>query len=308
MIRATTNDASTKVTYIVVSYNHRQFLEQSIRSACGQTHPNVDVVVCDDASTDGSGARIEELQQELGFDFRPNSSNQGFQKTLTGALEHAVGDYVGFVAADDVLAPNKVERQLEYMTSERLDAVYGPVRVIDSQGAVISEPDYSRVADWFRTGKYLQHAYVDDTEIVLSQSGLFRREVLAGAGAIRDRFWLDDWPLTLFVLQRFRVGFLNERLCSYRSHTGNIHKDYWRMLPRRLQVVAEMTPPHLRRRAISNLVLSLAQYVTDDGQPLEGMRYLIAGLALGPSARNGVRSIPLLARSLLRRLRGSTRG
>lgn len=97
------------ISVIVTNFNRRDFIARAIRSVHAQTYPRVEVVVADDASTDGSTELIRPL-------LRPHDRlvirqrNGGQNAALNSALEVATGDFVAFCDSDDEMLPTFVER------------------------------------------------------------------------------------------------------------------------------------------------------------------------------------------------------
>src|SRR4051812_23360738 len=96
------------VTVILISYNHKNYLEQAIRSVKDQTYSNVELIAIDDCSTDGSGELIRELQDSYSFIFLQNEKNIGLNNTITKASKVATGEFISILAADDAIISDKL--------------------------------------------------------------------------------------------------------------------------------------------------------------------------------------------------------
>ena len=133
------------VSVLIGAYNAAPWLGEAVGSALDQTHPNVEVVVVDDGSTDETlalarsfeGRRVRVVAQE----------NRGACAARNRALAEARGDYLQFLDADDVLHPEKLERQLRRLAEEPVGTVAtGPW--VRFQGAV-ADADHAQTApDW----------------------------------------------------------------------------------------------------------------------------------------------------------------
>ena len=146
--------SSSLVSVLIAAYNAEPWLSEAIESALGQTHPNVEIVVVDDGSTDGTlgvacqfeGERVRVIHQK----------NQGACAARNRAFQESSGDYVQFLDADDILHPEKLERQLRCLAEEPEGTVaIGPW--VRFRGAVAdadltwSGPDwrdYEPATDW----------------------------------------------------------------------------------------------------------------------------------------------------------------
>ena len=97
------------VSIIIPSYNHAKFVRESIVSALSQTYSPCEVIVIDDASTDGSAELLKAMAHELPIRLIQNPENIGLNATIERGLEAASGSYVSLLASDDILVPEKVE-------------------------------------------------------------------------------------------------------------------------------------------------------------------------------------------------------
>jgi len=108
--------AAPKIAIMMASLNHEKFVEEAIESIYAQNYPNLKVVVCDDASTDGNLERLELLARKHGFVLLRNDVRQGIILTLNRCFEQCSdADYFYALASDDVLQPGMLVRCLDEM-------------------------------------------------------------------------------------------------------------------------------------------------------------------------------------------------
>ena len=102
------------VSVVIPCYNCAAYLASAIESALEQTRPALEIIVVDDGSADES----PEIARSYGSPVRVVSqSNRGVSAARNRAIDLASGDWIGFLDADDVWAPDKLERQLEAVRS-----------------------------------------------------------------------------------------------------------------------------------------------------------------------------------------------
>ncbi len=275
----TTDTQQPLVSIIIASYNHAAYVEEAIRSVLNQTYQSIQLIVIDDASPDDSAQRISALQRERNFLFLQNDRNIGLQCSLAKAIQEVKGDYLSWFSSDDMILKYKIERQVTFLSQQALDGVYASGYLLYPDNRQVPM-DLERVERMFREGTYLKHIQVCDTYGAMFQSGLFRTDALKALSYIRERFWSDDWAMTMKLLAKYRIGFLNEPVFLYRLHDANIHKNYWNSFPGRVQVVSLLTPLELRHTALSNLLASQADYLVVDHQRTLAKRFYLASLAM----------------------------
>ncbi len=97
------------VSILIPAYNHENWIAESIQSALAQTWPNIEIIVVNDGSTDRTA--------EIAKSFVPkikvvSTENRGLSAAVNTAYRHCSGDYIQELDADDLLLPDKIERQL----------------------------------------------------------------------------------------------------------------------------------------------------------------------------------------------------
>jgi hypothetical protein len=111
-----------KVSILIPCYNAEQWIGQAIESALAQNWPNMEVIVVDDGSTDGSCEVIKSFGGKICHEFGPNRGGNPCRNRL---LELSSGEWVQFLDADDYLLPVKVSMQMEM--ASKADVIYGPI-------------------------------------------------------------------------------------------------------------------------------------------------------------------------------------
>lgn len=98
-----------KISVITPMYNALEYLPRYFESMLGQTYKNIEIVIVDDGSTDGSGELCDEYASKDPRIKVYHPGHQGVIKTRAYGAEKATGDYVGFVDADDWAEPDQFE-------------------------------------------------------------------------------------------------------------------------------------------------------------------------------------------------------
>lgn len=124
-----------RVSVVVPVYNAERHILRTLESLAEQTLRNIEIIVVDDASTDGSRTVIENFRQQsqVNIIYLRQPENQGVHNARLLGLQHAKGEWVGFVDADDTLQPKMYEKMLDAGVRENVDIVIcGAYRVTEN--------------------------------------------------------------------------------------------------------------------------------------------------------------------------------
>lgn len=125
---------SPLVSIIIPLYNAQQWIADTITSALNQTWPRKEIIVVDDGSTDDSLTVAQSIDAPELTVF--TQENQGACAARNRAFKHATGDYIQYLDADDLMAPNKIEAQVRRLEREPPRTVaYAPWGVFDENPA-----------------------------------------------------------------------------------------------------------------------------------------------------------------------------
>lgn len=109
-----------KVSVMLVTYNHRKFIRESIESVLIQEYPNMEIVVADDASTDGNQEIIREYADQYPDLFKVilAEKNEGVTANCNRAFFACTGKYIAFFSGDDIMMPGKIKKQVEVLEKD----------------------------------------------------------------------------------------------------------------------------------------------------------------------------------------------
>lgn len=106
------------VSVIIPCYNAELYVEKAVRSVMEQTYTNLEILITDDCSTDGSFAILQSLAAEdPRIKLFRNETNQKIVRTLNSLVERANGKYIARMDADDISLPKRIEKQAAFMES-----------------------------------------------------------------------------------------------------------------------------------------------------------------------------------------------
>lgn len=122
------------VSIITPSYKSERFVAQTIESVLAQTYTNWEMVIVDDVSPDRSNEIIEMYaQKDTRIKLIRLEKNSGPAVARNRAIEEAAGRYIAFLDADDLWLPEKLEKQLAFMSQNNLAFTYSSYYLIDEE-------------------------------------------------------------------------------------------------------------------------------------------------------------------------------
>lgn len=209
------------VSIICLSYNHEDYVVEALNSVINQTYPNIELLIADDCSTDNSVEIIQNwLQHHPKVHFSVNEKNLGNTKTFNQLAKKAKGDYIIDLAADDVLLPNCVEKQVSTFQNSNfsnLGIVYGNLIEIDENGSSLrnyyTEEDHPESGDIYKM-------VIGRTTKICSVSSMVKKSVFEKLGFYDEKLAYEDLDLWIRASREFDFEYINEVL-AYKRETPN---------------------------------------------------------------------------------------
>lgn len=206
----------------MATYNGAKYIREQLDSILAQSHSNIEVVVCDDGSTDETVAIVNEyVRQGYNIRLHQNETNLGFVKNFEKAVSFCTGDYIALADQDDIWLEHKLSTLLELIQKSGAGLVYSNAHLIDEQGNRFDTLQNVMPVNYIRGKACYGSFYLDNC--VTGCTAMFDRKLLANAMPFPD--WIeyhDQW--LAYVATRFETGidFTEEPLIEYRQHADNV--------------------------------------------------------------------------------------
>jgi glycosyltransferase involved in cell wall biosynthesis len=205
------------ISVALATYNGSRFLREQLDSIYAQTWLPVEVVVCDDRSSDDTVSILEEYRQRHGLRYEANEQNLGFVRNFEKAMAICRGEFIALADQDDVWLPEKLERLMAGIGTSSL--IYSDAFLIDDGGREL--PGSLIATSGVLPVNGANFRYFVCNSCVTGCTALFRRDLLNTALPIPECETYHDWWLALAASKRGGVRYLPERLVRYRQHAAN---------------------------------------------------------------------------------------
>lgn len=215
------------VSVIIPSYNHAKFIRQAIYSVVNQTYKNIQLIIIDDGSQDGSPSLIDEVI--AGIDRLPTrlilQENRGAHDAINRGISLAEGEYIAILNSDDFYYPNRIEKLVNKAGCERCEFIFSKVDHVSSDGSPL-EGGKGRCAYMLAYAAWRSLPTIGYTlmnyNLAVSTSNFFIKKSLAEkVGQFKKYKAVHDWDYLLRVLLETEPCFLDESLMAYRIHEHN---------------------------------------------------------------------------------------
>jgi len=215
------------VSVICLSYNHEAYVVEALNSIINQTYPNIELLIADDCSTDNSVEMIQNwLENHPEVHFLANEKNLGNTKTFNQLAKKAKGEFIIDLAADDVLLPNCIEKQITTFQNSKyknLGIVYGNLIEMDENGNFISnyytEEDYPESGDIYKM-------VVGRTTKICSVSSMIKKSVLEKLGYYDENLAYEDLDLWIRTSRDFDFEYIPEVLAKKRIVSDSLSSHF----------------------------------------------------------------------------------
>jgi len=264
------------ISVIITSYNYLHFITQAIDSARTQTYPNIEIVVSDNCSTDGT---VPALRERYAGDPRvrifENEANLGEIVNSNRGFERSTGDFVMWLSADDWMYPHHLERLFAvFQRAPALDIVYSGAYFADEAGTVytLRMRDSAFPFDYIDARDELVEMFTSSCPMCWP-TALFRRSVILDVGPERpeDGIHATDWQLQIrMALDGKRFAYLAEPSLAIRIHGAQETGEGYHTGGRRLidfLLILEMYLDHPgmeRLRGRETTVAGFLKWMVDD--------------------------------------------
>ena len=226
-IRERAGSSSTPaISVISTVFNHARYVEEALESLRRQTMQDFELIITDDASTDGCADVIQGWLDRTGFpaQFIRNQANRGICACRNTALARASGRFLCALPGDDAYEPDYLERQLRCFLAQPDDvcAVYSDAVVVDAESKPYG-PSYLEAR--LRGKDPPQGRIFADLllqNFVPAPCVMLRRSAIAAVGDYDESLFFEDLDMWLRLSHRYRFVYLPGQPVRIRMHAGSM--------------------------------------------------------------------------------------
>lgn len=198
------------VSIITPSFNQAQFLEQTIQSVLGQDYPQIEYIIVDGGSTDGSVGMIKKYEGRLAWWI--SEQDQGQTDAINKGFAHSKGEVLAWINSDDTYNPRAVGQAVKYLIENPdVAMVYADCNFINEAGQVIGKFN-SKQTDYRR----LREGYVH----IPQQTMFFRAKYWQELGPLDPSFYFAmDYDLWTRIASKAPIKYLaGQTWANFRIH------------------------------------------------------------------------------------------
>lgn len=204
-----------KISLVTPSFNQGHYLDQTIKSVLGQNYPQLEYLVMDGGSTDGTLNLLKNYSKQINWISQKDKGqsdalNQGFRKTS--------GEIVGFINSDDYLLPGALDKVADFfLANPQAYWVTGKCKTVDRKDREVRQviTAYKNcLLKFFRLKQTLKII-----NFISQPATFWRREVFETVGFLDPSLnYSMDYDFWLRIWQKYPLNFIDDYLACYRVH------------------------------------------------------------------------------------------
>ena len=208
----------TMVSIVMATYNGREFLKEQLQSILDQTWSNIEVIICDDASSDGTQEIIMAIaKQDDRIKYYFNKTNNGVNKNFESGFLKASGAFIAIADQDDVWKNNKIEEQLKLFSDD--DTILTHCASVQFSNNELPLQKLEARATRRMTGNDSRRLLIRNS--ISGHSIIFRKCLLQEILPIPATV-MYDWWLCEVATCKGNIAATNKVLAFHRRHSSNL--------------------------------------------------------------------------------------
>ena len=197
------------VSIVIPVHNGERYIRESIDSCLEQTYENIEIIVVDDKSEDNTLNILKEYGSKITV--IPVEKQNGLGNVINIGIRKSKGKYIARMDADDIMYPNRIEKQIEYLESNpNCVAVGGQIDIIDENGNITGHREYAVENKDIKKNLFLFQPFAHPAVTL-------RRSTLEDIGLYPENMWkVEDVKLFLILSTRGEFHNLVDSVLKYR--------------------------------------------------------------------------------------------
>ncbi|WP_454442371.1 glycosyltransferase family 2 protein [Vibrio bathopelagicus] len=215
-----------KVSVVIPTYNCLDYLPKAIGSVLKQTHQDVELIIIDDNSNDGTSTYLSSIHDDRII--KLSTLGVGAPQARNLGIEKATGEYIAFLDADDFWFPEKIERQLEFHQR------YPDLAMSFTNYEHLTE-EYQVIVDCFSYWSQFQDQdelfvnienpleFIIENNVIGTSTVMVKADVFSQTDSFNaDIKYAEDWELWLRMSENHQIGVLNSVQVGYLMRASSV--------------------------------------------------------------------------------------
>ena len=199
------------VSIAMATYNGEKFLKKQLNSILSQSYEKLEIIICDDRSSDKTFEILEEYANKYSnIQVYRNEQNLGYVKNFEKAISLCNGEYIALADQDDIWFEDKITILYDNIEDNLL---------IHSDCSLIDEED-NEIFSFWKKDVYSHDNFEDFlySNVVTGCSTLFSKKLLDGILPFPEGLAYHDWYLAIFAAREGKITYYSKPLFQYRQH------------------------------------------------------------------------------------------
>lgn len=204
------------VSAIITTFNRKEFFKQALSSVLQQTEKKFEILVLDNASTDGTNEYISAIKDSRLKYICHKAMGISAQRNLGVRL--ASGSYIAFLDDDDRWMPEKLHLQLNAFKnqSHKLALVYGEFEFYNDAGDRWGGSLLDRTVNYYDNLLWARDPFTGS-----ASNPMLKKDLVQNVGGYNENVKVgEDWELYLRLAQKYEIKKINKKVLEIRQHTG----------------------------------------------------------------------------------------
>jgi glycosyltransferase involved in cell wall biosynthesis len=221
------------VSIVFTSYNHQEYLRQALESLVNQTYSNIEIIIVDDCSTDGSQEILKEYQHFQNISLKLQTQNSGsYVKASNFGASFAKGEFILFAQCDDFAESNQIETLLNaFEKNPTVGVVFSKSNLVNEKGETFADDFYGREKNFKKAvnengliqAKKMKEFLSFSCVIPNLSAALIKRNLFEEISGLSEQYLVvADWEFWLDLTQKTDFYYESQPLNYFRQHATTI--------------------------------------------------------------------------------------
>ncbi len=266
-----------RISVIIPTHNRAELLDRAIKSVLAQTFEDFELIVVDDASTDGTSEVVAEFDDPR-IRYIRLKKNSGAPTARNTGIKKSRGAFIAFLDDDDEWLPHRLELQVKRFEEldEEVGVVYGGFYYVSQQTGKIIGKRMPAHRGWVYRNLLVEN-------FVGSPTLLIRRECFKRAGLFDPKLTSSqDWDMWLRIARYYKFDYVEDVVAKYYVHGRQITFNLDRYIPGRERFIRKHKDIWKDPRILSIHLSQMGILLLLGGRTQKGLSYLARSIALSP--------------------------